>query len=243
MAKRNVLVKELKGVETLGAITCLATDKTGTLTRNQMTVTYVWSGLQMWDAFNHSQESKEELANAEVEYNPKGNSRGVVPSSSHTSLPCLLFPSHTSLSLISRFHVSVAITAYRFFQKGEMFAQMRTLVPSLQEKFKPFDFAVAQLNELVQICYLCSKARFDREDVPMKDRSIIADATESGLFRFASETIPDSDKVWFLTDPFCRPVSLQSSCTPRILRCLKFLSTAPTSGTCRSTRRRTPMVV
>ncbi|OMH78809.1 Sodium/potassium-transporting ATPase subunit alpha-2 [Zancudomyces culisetae] len=40
---RHVLVKSLKGVDTLGAITLLATDKTGTLTRNQMTVTYVWS--------------------------------------------------------------------------------------------------------------------------------------------------------------------------------------------------------
>jgi sodium/potassium-transporting ATPase subunit alpha len=44
MAARNVLVKDLQGVETLGAITLLATDKTGTLTRNQMTVTYAWSG-------------------------------------------------------------------------------------------------------------------------------------------------------------------------------------------------------
>lgn len=39
MAKANVLVKDLQGVETLGALTMLATDKTGTLTRNEMTVT------------------------------------------------------------------------------------------------------------------------------------------------------------------------------------------------------------
>ena len=39
MAKAKVLVKDLQGVETLGALTMLATDKTGTLTRNQMTVT------------------------------------------------------------------------------------------------------------------------------------------------------------------------------------------------------------
>ncbi|KAJ1861651.1 hypothetical protein LPJ78_005200 [Coemansia sp. RSA 989] len=43
MAAENVLVKDLQGVETLGAITCLATDKTGTLTRNQMVVTNVWT--------------------------------------------------------------------------------------------------------------------------------------------------------------------------------------------------------
>ncbi|OLY79178.1 Sodium/potassium-transporting ATPase subunit alpha-2 [Smittium mucronatum] len=43
LSKRQVLVKNLKGVDTLGAITLLATDKTGTLTRNQMTVAYLWS--------------------------------------------------------------------------------------------------------------------------------------------------------------------------------------------------------
>lgn len=44
VSHRSVLVKDLQGVETLGAITLLATDKTGTLTRNQMTVTYIWTG-------------------------------------------------------------------------------------------------------------------------------------------------------------------------------------------------------
>ncbi|KAL2917749.1 hypothetical protein HK105_202622 [Polyrhizophydium stewartii] len=54
MAGRNVLVKDLQGVETLGAITLLATDKTGTLTRNQMTVTYVWTGGRMFYAQSQS---------------------------------------------------------------------------------------------------------------------------------------------------------------------------------------------
>ncbi|KAJ3345512.1 hypothetical protein HDU91_007326 [Kappamyces sp. JEL0680] len=48
MSQRNVLVKDLQGVETLGAITLLATDKTGTLTRNQMTVAYIWSGAKLF---------------------------------------------------------------------------------------------------------------------------------------------------------------------------------------------------
>lgn len=43
LAKRNVLVKDLHGVETLGAITLLATDKTGTLTQNRMTVVGMWT--------------------------------------------------------------------------------------------------------------------------------------------------------------------------------------------------------
>ncbi|KAJ3062500.1 hypothetical protein HDU99_005196, partial [Rhizoclosmatium hyalinum] len=59
MAKRQVLCKDLQGVETLGAITLLATDKTGTLTRNQMTLTFVWTGLKLYFAQNLPEGSHE----------------------------------------------------------------------------------------------------------------------------------------------------------------------------------------
>ncbi|TPX36471.1 hypothetical protein SeMB42_g07063 [Synchytrium endobioticum] len=58
MKNRNVLVKDLHGVETLGAITLLATDKTGTLTKNKMTVIHVWTGLHFWSCVG--KESKDE---------------------------------------------------------------------------------------------------------------------------------------------------------------------------------------
>ncbi|PLW24468.1 hypothetical protein PCANC_26441, partial [Puccinia coronata f. sp. avenae] len=114
MAKAKVLVKDLQGVETLGALTMLATDKTGTLTRNQMTVTAMWTNLKMSSAFeSHNDE-------AEVQH------------------------------------------------------------------FKKEDLGV---REILDICTLCSKVKFDKMDIPFEQREILGDATESGLTRFAGKNL------------------------------------------------------
>ncbi|TPX32086.1 hypothetical protein SmJEL517_g04751 [Synchytrium microbalum] len=78
MTERNVLVKDLHGVETLGAITMLATDKTGTLTKNRMSAIHVWTGLTFWSALPaaskdvHQQDQDDDLKAKELRVDASG---------------------------------------------------------------------------------------------------------------------------------------------------------------------------
>ena len=61
LARKNALVKKLPSVETLGCTTVICTDKTGTLTKNQMTVVRIYSGGRVYDVTGVGYEPKGEF--------------------------------------------------------------------------------------------------------------------------------------------------------------------------------------
>lgn len=59
-----------------------------------------------------------------------------------------------------------------------------------EQTTEPFSINSSGMQEMVDIAALNSRVKFDRTDVPFDQRTILGDATETGLTRFAGRNIP-----------------------------------------------------
>ena len=73
MAKNRAVVKRLLAVETLGCVDVICSDKTGTLTQNQMTVKALFDGSDMYSVTGNGYAPEGAIVNADgAEYKPEG---------------------------------------------------------------------------------------------------------------------------------------------------------------------------
>jgi Ca2+-transporting ATPase len=74
MVRRHALIRKLPSVETLGCVTTICSDKTGTLTKNEMTIRFIYAGGKLYEVTGTGYDPKGEFLLDKKTINPNEQS-------------------------------------------------------------------------------------------------------------------------------------------------------------------------
>ncbi len=152
LAGKNVLVKKLAAVETLGTTSIICTDKSGTLTQNQMTVREVWAGGIRYGVSG-------------VGYNPQGTL---------TPYPLL----ETKKGEVASRPLSKLAESNLLPQPTSLQGKREKTDPLA---FAAFNQAEEDLRSLLMACLLCNNSRLNPPTPTNSQWSCLGDQTEVAL--------------------------------------------------------------
>ena len=231
MAKRNALIKRLSAVETLGCTTVICTDKTGTLTQNEMTVSNLWLDghhMEVTGVGYDASDGKILEGKSPVSGSNKGlselltaaglccNARLLVPNGESPRFTVLGDPTEAALLVLAQKH-------------GLNLEEMSSRIPRLREL--PFDSGRKRMSTIHQpagktrlayvkgapneVLELCTHRKHGGEILPMseRDREEIM-AVNDGYARSGLRVLAIATRS--LTGDIALPVSL-SAYTPELI--------------------------
>jgi len=187
MAERRVFVKELKSVETLGSITVIATDKTGTLTQNKMSVANMWFD-------GHTFSAASIMQNYPVIHSTRKKQASVEGSDGDGSES-----PHATLNMLERIAVICSKTRFadeRVLNEAEarqleQWQSLQTLdtMMTIGGVRSQFPTIAGRLDPNLTMRSGKSKLLESLADVVMDDekREVIGDASETALFNFVRQ--------------------------------------------------------
>ncbi len=235
MAKRNALVKKLNSVETLGCTSVICTDKTGTLTQNEMTVNRLWTSGKEYQVTGVGYEPRGDvlLNNEKITARQDDELRLLLTAAALCSNARLLPPSEESGRYVVLGDPTEACLGVAAQKAGIDMQRQAQQTPRLREL--PFESrrkrmtTIHQLespiDDAARVAYvkgapkevmkLSSRIRIDGEERPMTDdfRQRIMDAND-GYARNGLRVLAVAYRLLHKTDPIPKAMSAY---TPEII--------------------------
>ena len=185
MVRRHALIRKLPAVEILGSATVICSDKTGTLTKNEMTVTHLFAGNRVFDVTGEGYDPVgliRETLDVKRETHSDGEDRQASSVNRESSQPSVLSPQSSALaSQPSALNLQGSVLSP---QSSALTSQSSVLnlqgsVLSPQSSALPLG-----LRELLTAGVLCNGARLRQEEGSWR---ILGDPTEGALLVAAAK--------------------------------------------------------